>query len=403
MEISPSACSGRLFDRLRPRCLGTITHAAAAVLIVSVTVTVSEGQEPVKAPKFNPLPGEGPPLAESLLLKDFRPRSIFKTPQTKIAKPKFPVIDLHAHPMVVKQNEIDQWVRTMDDCGVQESVVMVAAAGSRFDEMVGVFAKHPTRFRLWCGIDLDDVESRDYSERAVAELERCHALGATGVGELVDKGAGLFSFGKTTRPSGVHVDDDRLDPVFEKCAELNMPVNIHVAEPMWMYEPMDTENDMLISASKWRLHGRPDIIGHAQLIATLDRAVAKHPRTTFIACHYANCTHDLRILGKLLDKHDNLYADTGARFVQVSSIPRFAAQFFEKYQDRLLFGTDFRPRPEMYRACYRMLESKDEHFYEESFRRVQWPLYGLGLGDDVVKKVYRDNALRIFGWGDSNP
>lgn len=369
---------------------------AAVMVIASCFAGKTICQEPIRAPKLPPLPGGEPPLADSLLLKEFRPRSIFKVPKTRISKPKFPIIDVHSHPKVTTKEELDQWVRTMDDCGIERSVIMVAAAGSRFDEWVEVFKDHPSRFSLWCGIDLTNVDAPDYSDRAVAELERCHALGATGVGELVDKGAGLFSFGKTTQPSGVHFDDDRLNAVFEKCAELKMPVNIHVAEPMWMYEPMDASNEMLINANAWQLYGRPDIIGHAELIATLDRGVAKHPRTTFIACHYANCVYDLSVLSELLDKYDNLYTDMAARFSQIASIPRRSTSFFEKYQDRILFGSDFSPRPDRYRDCYRILETDDEHFYEETRRKVQWPLYGLGLSEQVLKKVYRDNALRIL-------
>ena len=370
--------------------LGLLATAAAHA------VATADCQEPIRAPKLPPLPSEGPLLKESLLLKDFRPRSIFKVPETRVAKPRFPIIDVHSHPWELTQDGLGQWARTMDDMGVEQAVIMVAAAGTRFDDIAKVFEPHRQRFTLWCGIDLTEPDDPGYSERAVAELERCHALGATGVGELVDKGAGLFSFEKTTRPSGVHFDDLRLGPLFAKCAELNMPVNIHVAEPIWMYEPMDATNEMLTNASDWRLHGRPDIISHAELIATLDRTVGRHPGTTFIACHYANSTYDLDVLANLLDKHPNLYTDTAARFCQIASTPRRSAAFFEKYQDRILFGSDFTPQPDRYRDCFRILETEDEHFYEESRRKVQWPLYGLGLSDQILKKVYRDNALKIL-------
>jgi predicted TIM-barrel fold metal-dependent hydrolase len=237
---------------------------------------------------------------------------------------------------------------------------------------------------------LTNCNEPSWSEKAVAELERCQKAGAKGVGELHDKGRGLNS------DMGMHCDDPRLDPFFEKCADLHMPVNIHIGEDQWMYEPMDEHNDGLMNGFTWKIPDDPAVLRHDQVLATLDRMVAKHPRTTFIACHLANCCADLPKLGTLLDKYPNLNADIGARFSELTPIPRTVLKFFTKYQDRILYGTDNTPNPEMYRTSFRILETDDEHFYPGYFSKYHWPSHGFALPDDLLKKIYRDNAIRIL-------
>jgi predicted TIM-barrel fold metal-dependent hydrolase len=193
------------------------------------------------------------------------------------------------------------------------------------------------------------------------------------------------------------MDDPRMDAILEKCAELHMPVNIHVGEDKWMYEAMDQTNDGLMNAWKWRVFNEPAVLQHDEVVETLERAVQKHPHTTFIACHFANCCSDLNRLGAMLDKYPNLNADMGARFAEIAPIPRFVGRFFAKYQDRLLYGTDMNPEPEMYRESFRLLETEDEHFYPEYFSKYHWPWHAFGLPQDILKKIYRENALRILG------
>jgi predicted TIM-barrel fold metal-dependent hydrolase len=195
----------------------------------------------------------------------------------------------------------------------------------------------------------------------------------------------------------MHLDDPRMDSLLEKCADLGMPLNVHVADPYWMYEPMDEYNDGLMNAYKWRLDNQPDIVGHAGMIDILERAVSKHPRTVFIACHFANCCYDLAKLGALLERYPNLYADISARFAETAPIPRHTARFYEKYKDRLVYGTDMGSSLAMYRTTFRILETEDEHFYDWNLFSYHWPLHGLGIGDPVLKKVYRDNALKVLG------
>lgn len=334
--------------------------------------------------------GAGP---EEILLKDYKPKSIFRIPETRVEKARYPIIDVHSHDYAPTESNVQRWVQTMDEVGLEKTIILSGATGRRFDQIMAKFGKHPQRFNVWCGIDYTGFDQPGFGPAAIAELERCHKAGATGIGELSDKGRGL---GARTNTLGMHIDDPRMDVIFAKCAELRMPVNIHVGEDRWMYEPMDETNDGLMNAWKWRVQSDPGVLTHAEVVDSLERAVKKHPRTTFIACHLANCCSDLNRLGGMLDLYPNLYADIGARFAELSPIPRTVSQFFVRYQDRIFYGTDMNPDPEMYRVTFRLLETADEHFYPVYFRKYHWPMHAWALPDEVLKKIYRENALRVL-------
>jgi predicted TIM-barrel fold metal-dependent hydrolase len=175
-----------------------------------------------------------------------------------------------------------------------------------------------------------------------------------------------------------------------------MPVNIHVADPIWMYEAMDNTNDGLMNAFEWRLDNQPGIVKLSGMIDILERTVKKHSNTTFIACHFANLDYDLARLGQVLERHPNLFADISARYAETAPIPRFAAQFYLKHSDRLLYGTDMGFDKPMYRVTFRILETFDEHFYETDMFGYHWSLNGFGLPDDVLRKLYHANAGKIL-------
>lgn len=336
---------------------------------------------------------------DQILLKDYRPHSIFKIPETRVEKARYPAVDVHSHNYSRTEADVDRLVATMDAVGVEKTIILSGSTGPKLDEVVRKYGKYPKRFAVWCGVDYTGFDKPGFGPAAVAELERCHRAGATGVGELSDKGRGL---GATTNKLGMHMDDPRMDPILEKCADLGMPVNIHVGEDKWMYEPMDATNDGLMNAWKWKVPNEPGVIQHDEVVDSLERAVKKHPRTMLIACHFANCCSDLNHLGAMFDKYPNLYADIGARFAEIGPIPRFMARFFERYQDRLFYGTDMTPQPEMYRVTFRILETADEHFYPEFFGQYHWPLYGFDLPDPVLQKIYRGNAVRLLSGEPTN-
>ncbi|MBN1806163.1 MAG: amidohydrolase family protein [Sedimentisphaerales bacterium] len=335
-------------------------------------------------------------IPERLLLKQYRPNSIYNVPRTNIQKSRYPVIDMHSHTYAKSDKQILEWIRIMDEVGIEKTIILSGQTGEQFDETYKKYSRYPNRFEVWCGLDYTGYDKPGFGPAAVKELERCYKLGARGVGELGDKGKGLF-YSRPVKAWGMHLDDKRMDPILEKCADLGMPVNIHVADPRWMYEPMDEKNDGLMNAYQWRLDNQPGIVGHEDMVKILGRAVERHPRTIFVACHFANCSDNLERLGKLFDKYPNLYADISARYAETAAIPRYTGRFYEKYQDRLVYGTDMGFGREMYRTTFRILESSDEHFYAWNYFSYHWPLHGLDLPDEVLRKVYRENAFKIIG------
>ncbi len=355
------------------------------MLLLSATGCVNEK-------KYRPGTQTGDP--ETLLLNDFRPHSIFNLPVTKVKKAGYPAIDMHAHTYARTEAEMEQWVKTMDEKGIEKTIILSPIHGREFDSVFDAYERYSDRFEVWCGFDFTDYEGPEFPTNAIAELERCHQRGARGVGELGDKGKGFFF----SKPAawGMHADDPRMAPLWEKCAELGMPVNIHVAEPKWMYEKMDSTNDGLMNAYKWRLDNQPDIVDHQGMIDILERTVKKHPQTTFIACHVANCGYDLGIIAGLLDAYPNLYIDISARFAEICATPRTTAAFMVKYQDRIVYGTDMGTSPEMYESTFRLLETADEHIYDFRYG-YHWPLHGLDLPEEVLEKIYRMNAMKIAG------
>ncbi|MCX6234964.1 MAG: amidohydrolase family protein [Bacteroidetes bacterium] len=333
--------------------------------------------------------------ADDLLLKDYKPVSIYNIPVTIPAKARYQVIDIHSHPYASSETEIKQWVETMDRLGISKTIILTGTSGRSFDSLVAVYGKFPGRFELWCGFDYTGYDQPGFGPAAVKELERCHSIGARGVGELGDKGAGEV-YSKPVAGVGMHIDDPRMKPLFEKCAELQMPVNVHVAEPFWMYLPPDSTNDGLMNAADWNVVMKSGMLDHGQLITTLENVVRNNPKTVFIACHFANCEYDLSIAGRLLDMYPNLFLDNAARYAETATIPRYMSRFYEKYQDRILYGTDNNPDSHMYQTTFRILETDDEHFYETEMFNYHWALNGFCLPDKILKKLYHSNAQKIL-------
>ncbi len=355
-----------------------------------------------------PGPEAPPGSPPTILLKDYRPQSLYRIPKTNIKKAKYPIIDVHCHGARPIE-QLDKWVGTMDAVGVEKSVIFTGAStADRFAEIRKAYDRFPGRFELWCSFDLRGADQAGFGPEAVKSLEQCHRAGARGVGEITDKGRGLnHPIGTEPAAWGIpkvtgarpHPDDPKLDALWERCAQLGMPVNIHVSDPIWAYAPMDNTNDGLMNGWTWRIELKPGVWDHNQLIESLERTAKRHPKTIFIACHLANLDYDLTRLGGMFDRNANLFADISARFAETAPIPSFVNQFLQNYSDRVLYGTDMGYSQEMFSATFRILESHDEHFYGQELNfnfDYHWPLNGFGLADDVLKKVYHDNALSVF-------
>src|SRR5439155_6130681 len=172
---------------------------------------------------------------EQILLKDYRPKSLYKIPITEVSKAKFPIIDMHSHVYAKTPEEIADWVRNMDEVGIEKTILLTETSGQDFTDVQRKFAAYHGRFGIWCGFDYAGYDQPGFGPQAIRALERCHQAGACGFGELHDKGKGLVS--NSLNAFGMHPDDARMDSLFERCGQLDMPVSIHVADPIWMYEP----------------------------------------------------------------------------------------------------------------------------------------------------------------------
>ena len=359
---------------------------SAFILVAMALAFVScAKQQPSEAPA-NPV--------ETILLKDFNPMVVDNVPVTEVPRAKFDIIDMHAHDYAASEEEIAQWCKTMDEVGVLNTAIMHCSwIGRPFEEYVEAYGPYKDHFKFWCCFDYTGIDSEEWPECAIKTLERQKEMGAIGVGELGDKGEG-DTYARPGDGKDIHIDDPRVKPLIEKAGELKMPISIHIAEPYWMYLPMDETNDGLVNAVTWHVD-TTNCYGYNKLMETFENAVRENPNTIFIACHYLNMNHDLPRLGAMLDKYPNMYFDISARVAESAHTPRATREFLIKYQDRVLFGTDNGMDPEMYRTIFRVLETNDEHFYCPELG-YHWALSGFNLPDEVLKKLYHDNAERIL-------
>jgi predicted TIM-barrel fold metal-dependent hydrolase len=335
----------------------------------------------------------------AIRLKDYAPESSLIVPEHHPAKARFSAIDVHSHVYANTPAEVAAWVRTMDETGVQTTVVLTGATGAEFDHLVDLYLKpYPGRFVLYCGVDTQNINAPDYPQRAVAELVRCYRKGARGVGELSDKGSGYTRGPQLPRAQRLHPDDPRLSPFWQKCAELKLPVNIHMADHPSAWRPADNHQERSPRFQVYNQYGK-DVPSYEEILGIRDRLVDGQPKTIFIACHFSNQGNDLATLSKVLDKFPNLYVDMSARDYEMGREPRSAAKFLERYQDRVLFGTDQGLAKPMYLAWWRLLETPDEYIPGPN----SWRLYGLELPEQVLSKLYRDNAQRLLNWTPQTP
>jgi hypothetical protein len=392
-------------DFIKKSVLGTTGLAVGSIGISASSPVSAIGEQPPKDwhtdPEWSKIkygdwggPGvsAGPGPMDAILVKDHAPRSSVVTKESFIPKAKYPVIDCHVHVVGRTPEEIKEWVSTMDEVGMETSIVLTGATGKAFDALVEALPKaYPGRFLLYCGIDRTDIGNPDYSERIVTELIRCHKNGACGVGEISDKGSGISRDSSMPRDKRLHPDDPRLDAFWEKCAELKMPVNLHMADHPSCWTPLDVFQERTPDYQHFNQFGK-DVLSYDELIAVRNRTLLKHPKTIFIACHLGNQGNDLEKLSLDMDKYPNLYLDTSARDYEMGRTPRASAKFLSKYKNRIVFGTDQDRAKSMYQIHWRLLESADEYIPG----RVGWRYYGLELPAPVLESLYRGTAKKIF-------
>jgi predicted TIM-barrel fold metal-dependent hydrolase len=328
-----------------------------------------------------------------LRLSDFRPRSMLVRPRHAIRRPKFPVIDYHNHLDAQDPREV---LKVMDECGIERIVNITMYTGEKALAIIDKFHsvdKH--RFATYGWMDWSDVQEPGFFGRCVERLERLVDRGACGMKIWKDLGTKV----QDKDGSLLRIDDDRLDPLYEKAAELGVPIMYHIADPDAFFLPIDAENERyeeLAAHPEWSYYGSH--YGKEELLAQRDRVIARHPKTTFVGAHVAEHPEDLAYVTRLLDQNPNLHVDIGARCAELGRQPYTARDFFLNYADRILFGTDLIPDENMYRLHYRFLETNDEYFEYPSHasRQGRWNIYGLFLPDEVLRKIYRENAIRLL-------
>jgi hypothetical protein len=297
----------------------------------------------------------------------------------------------------------------MDAGNIAVCVSLDGRVGSRFVEhQQRLRTRHPDRFVVFVRMDYVgegsadapetwDVQRPDFGMRMADRLTVAVRQGASGLKLLKDLGLTLRDrVGKLIPP-----DDPRFDPVWERAGELGVPVLWHCADPVAFFRPIDERNERYEELSRhpeWSFHGG-DYPRHQELIDARLRVIARHPRTQFICAHMADIPEDLAQLGRQLDAHPNMHVEIAARVSELGRQPYSARKFFLQYSDRILFGTDGVPPPTELDPHWRFLESWDEYFpYEDNPFPPQglWNIYGLGLPDDVLRKVYHANAARLI-------
>jgi len=346
---------------------------------------------------------------EELLLKDYSPRSTLVTEEHFVERPRFPAIDAHNHlgfrtdafgdaaaaGETGRADDVEALVETMDRCGVKTMANLTGRWGDDLKRLLEKYEeRHPGRFFTFANVDWTGLNEPGFGERAARQLEESVGAGARGL--KIFKALGLRlkdASGRLLMP-----DDERLDPLWAKAGELGVPVLIHVADPAAFFDPMDRFNESYLTLLRypdWRFHG-PGFPSFLELIEAGIRLIARHPRTTFITAHTGWYSENLRFVGEqMLDRLPNMYTDFSARVSILGRQPRMARQFFLRYQDRILFGTDETPSPETYQLYYRFLETEDDYFEPRAGR--WWArVYGLGLPDAVLEKVYHKNAERVI-------
>ena len=344
---------------------------------------------------------EEPKQKNTLLLRDFKPQSMLHVPVHNVLRARFPVIDVHNHINDARSPASERIppakvVEMMDRCNLKTIVILTGQWGEALQKVVDEMVKpYPGRFMVFTQLDWKNLDAPDFSEQMVKRIDDAVARGARGL--KITKELGLQVKFKDGKRLGV--DDPKLDPVWEECGRLGIPVAIHVTDPEAFFHPLDATNeryDELIDNPDWLFYG-PQFPSKASILDARNRMFARHPNTTFISLHVGNWPEDLDYVSDLLNRYPNVVVEVGAREAELGRQPQRARRFFLEYQDRILFGTDATPTEDMYRNYFRWLETADEYFdYYNAPEQGRWKIYGMDLPDEVLEKVYHANAEKIF-------
>jgi predicted TIM-barrel fold metal-dependent hydrolase len=337
---------------------------------------------------------------KTLLLRDFDPKSMMHSQEHPIQRAKYPVFDVHQHvndAMHIEERVPPaELVARMDKLNIKSIVILTGMWGDKLQHVLDEMVKpYPGRFLVFTQIDWSKIDDPNFSQEMVQQLDDGVRRGARGLKVLKDLGLGV----RDKSGKLITVDDPRLDLVWEECGRLGIPVFIHVTDPEAFFYPTDGHNERyeeLTEHPDWSFYG-PKFPSKQSILEARNRVFGRHPHTTFVALHMGNWPENLDYVGGVLDRYPNSYVEFGAREAELGRQPRRAREFFLKYQDRIMFGTDVGPDEGMYQNYFRWLETADEYFdYWGAPGQGRWKIYGMELPDPVLEKVYHLNADKLF-------
>ncbi len=330
---------------------------------------------------------------QELSVEDWDPRSTLVVEEHPVPRAKFPVIDVHSHHRgSTPQDRLDQIVKEMDSLNLAVLVNLSGGFGDRLQATVQNFrSRHEGRFAVFANPDFQGIGTPGWPQRAAKQLEADVRAGAQGLKIFKNFGTSV----RDDQGGRVPVDDPAMDPLFETCARLGIPVLIHVADPAEFWSDHDARNERWLELKLRARRKRVAPPSFEQLIQERDRMLRRHPDVKFILAHMGWQGHDLRALAQLLDEHPNVHVDIAAVLYELGRVPFSGPQFLNRYKDRVLFGKDSY-QPSEFPYYWRVLETRDEYF--EYYRRyhAHWRLYGLGLPDDTLQHIYWKNAVRLI-------
>ncbi len=332
-----------------------------------------------------------------MTIDDYEPASTLVVPENPIERARYPFVDVHSHQWGMEKwsaGRLDTLIMNMDSLNMAVMINLSGGSGQDFaDRLANASERYPGRIVAFANISFEDIDDPQWGIKTATQLEHDVRNGAQGLkifknlGMTVRDGAG----------ERLAVDDARIDPVWEKCAALGIPVLIHSADPSSFWEAKDRYNE------RWfELKQRPERYRPAdqyppweQIISEQHNVFRRHSRTTFINAHLGWLGNNLDRLGRLFDEMPNVHAELGAVLAELGRQPRHAREFLIKYRDRILFGKDAWA-PSEYHVYFRAFETADEYFDYYRKRHAHWKIYGMDLPDDVLRHVYYKNAVRII-------
>lgn len=368
--------------------------------------------------------GKEKPAPVPLELSQYEPKSMLQVHESHVERSKYPVIDFHTHISVAAKSEKgvaltpdrqylgtpQELLAVMDRKNIR---TMVNLTGGYEKGLVDAVTKYdrayPGRFITFTEPSYSHFKEANYPKLQAQAIEQAHRDGAQGLKIL--KTLGLYLREDITSGTLVKIDDPRFDPMWDACGQLNMPVAIHISDPVAFFTPTDRFNERyeeLNNHPDWSFYGG-DFPSNAELIEARNRVIARHPKTQFVTLHFGNFSENLQNVSENLDRYPNMYVDMAARIGELGRQPFTARKFFDKYQDRILFGTDATPHgdefpqqvfnDQLYEIYYRFLETEDEYFDYAPAKippQGRWRIYGINQSDPILRKVYHDNAARLL-------